>query len=282
MALALSLVTVGFMSCEKGDHIDKILTPPEAVRFNKEVTTGEFFIDPTAANGLSYTVPVSISTAASEDRVYQLTYSSATAQSGVQYTGPATVTIPAGQVTSSFTVTGIPAGYDTPGRKDFLKIQIASSDTVFRKGTFVLGMQKYCTVVLNSLSGDYNNSRETWGTSLWGPYKTTVSQITSTSATTAEIKVSNVFDAGWNPITFKVDWTTPTFKVEVVPQASGIADAGTLDAAGTYAGMQVQVRPFSGNPGTFSSCDNTITLRMQLGVAGLGWFANLYEVKMAR
>jgi hypothetical protein len=66
----------------------------------------------------------------------------------------------------------------------------------------------------------------------------------------------------------------------VVSQSSGIADAGTLDPS--FAGEQVQVRPFAGEPGTFSACTGRLTLKMQLGVAGLGYFGSLYTVNMVR
>lgn len=282
--IAAGLVSMVFVSCKKGEHIDNIIAPPEAARFNKTTPTGSFFIDPTnPATGLTFTVPVSISTVSSADRTLNLTYTSSTgAAQGVQYNGPASVTIPAGETTASFDITGIPAGYDVPGRKDNLVINISSPDTVYKRGTFWLTMQKYCAVNFPAFAGDYDNTNEVWGTNTWGPYTTAVETITSTGPTSARITVSNLFDFGWNPITFDVDWSNPSaFTVNVVPQSSGIGDAGTL-SNGTYAGLEVAVRPFAGNPGTFSSCDGSITLRMQLGVAGVGWYGNLYQVTMVR
>lgn len=275
------VVSMAFMSCKKGEHIDNIIDPPEAARFNQVNPVGSFFMDPTSPDGLNYTVPVSISTVASTDRTLSLTYTSATAVQGVQYNAPATVTIPAGETTASFNITGIPSGYDVPGRKDDLVINISSPDTVHKRGTYWLSLQKYCAVNINSFEGDYDNSNEVFGTSTWGPYTTAVESITSTGPTSARISVSNIYDFGWNPISFDMDWSNPAnFVVNVVPTSSGIGDAGTLNSA--YAGMEIAVRPFAGNPGTFSSCDGTITLRMQIGVAGLGWFANLYQLTMAR
>jgi hypothetical protein len=46
--------------------------------------------------------------------------------------------------------------------------------------------------------------------------------------------------------------------------------------------MQVAVRPFAGQQGTFDMCNQVLTLRLQLGVAGLGWFSGLYTVTMKR
>ena len=66
----------------------------------------------------------------------------------------------------------------------------------------------------------------------------------------------------------------------MIAQSSGIADAGTL--SGSFAGEEVAVRPYAGQPGTFSACTGRLTLNMQLGVAGLGFFGDLYTVNMVR
>ena len=136
-------------------------------------------------------------------------------------------------------------------------------------------------VDLNALLGDYNKTNETFGITPYGPYTTSISSVNQLTPTSGTIVVENIFDFGWGPITFTLDWSDPNNRtVIVVAQSSGIADAGTL--SGAYAGEEVAVRPFAGQPGTFSACKGTLTLKMQLGVAGLGYFGELYTVNMAR
>ena len=45
---------------------------------------------------------------------------------------------------------------------------------------------------------------------------------------------------------------------------------------------RVPTAALSATPGTYSYCDGTFTLKMQLGVTGIGWFNALYTVNMAR
>jgi hypothetical protein len=126
------------------------------------------------------------------------------------------------------------------------------------------------------------NTRETFGTSAYGPYNTTISAVTLTSPTTGTITVTNIWDNGWGPITFTLDWTNPLATVATVVPQNAIPGSNAGDLSATYAGQTVAVRAFAGQPGTFSACNSVFTLRMQLGVTGVGFFGSLYTVILRR
>ena len=92
--------------------------------------------------------------------------------------------------------------------------------------------------------------------------------------------MTNIYDYGWNPAKFVLDWTNPAARTAIPLPQSGIGDAGTLNSA--YAGRDISLRPLAGQPGTFSICKQTLNLTMQVGVTGLGWFGTPYFVNMAR
>lgn len=250
--LAAGLVAITTVSCKKSEHISSIIPVQEAARFNKTSPTGSFYVgNPTT--GLTFTVPVSISNASSTDRTLNLSYSSPTgAASGVQYNAPASVTIPAGETTSSFDITGIMSGYDVLGRKDLLVINITSPDTVYKRGTFWVQMQKYCNVILSELGGDYNNTYE--GT--YGPYTSSVVNLVMDpdSDTRATGVITNIYDSGINAeATF--DWTDPAnFSVTVEPQPTPYG----------VGGLQLFIRTSANTASSFSSCENTITMNFVL------------------
>ena len=279
LSIALLLFVVGFANCKK----EGVLLPEQTLAHFQNQSTGSYFIqnDPASV----YEVPVGALTVSDKPRTVGYTVTSPTgAVAGTHYTiaNAGTVVIPAGKSIATIQVKGIFSAYPT-GRRDTLRFTLTGGDieaAEYNK-TFDLVMQKYCQVDVNSFAGTYANTREVYGTQAYGPYTTTVSSVTPNGATKARIVVQNLYDAGWGPIEFDLDWTDPAnFKASVVPKSSGIGNASTLGAQ--YAGQQVAVRAFAGNDGTFSSCDGSITLRMQLGVAGLGWFGSLYTATLKK
>ena len=277
IGLLLGALSMSLFSCKKNEHLEELVKTPEAVRFNVAVHSATYFINTTT--GLTYKIPLSISTPSTEDRVVSFTYSSPTgAAKGAQYNAPDQITIPAGKLLDTLTINGLFDGYATPNRKDTLLIKITGPDTLNNKGNFRLIMQKVCPTVLNDLLGDYDNTREVFGTSAYGPYTTTITSATALTATTGEIVVANIYDFGWNPIKFKLDWTVPTATTVTLAAQDGVGPGSTLG----YPGESVSVRPFAGQVGTVNMCNQTITLRLQIGVQDVGWFGSLYTVNMAR
>lgn len=279
LSLALLLVVIGFANCKK----EGIRVPEEVLAHFQNQSVGNYFIqnDPASV----FEVPVGALTVSDKPRTVSYTVTSPTgAVAGTHYAiaNTGTVVIPAGKSIASIPVKGIFAAYPT-GRRDTLRFTLTGGEITAAEynKTYDLVMQKYCPVNVNTFAGTYANTQELFGTQAYGPYTTTISSVTPNGATKARIVVQNIFDSGWGPIEFDLDWTDPAnFKAVVVAKSSGIGNAGTLGAQ--YAGQQVAVRPFAGNDGTFSSCDGTITLRMQLGVAGLGWFGSLYTVTLKK
>jgi hypothetical protein len=281
LAALATVFMLGLQSCKKQD----ITIAPEQAHFANTATGAYFITGPT----VDYKIPVGFTTVSSQDRTINITVSSPTGEvEGTHYPlSTKTVTIPAGKALDSISLQGVYAQY-LSGRKDTLIFDITTvngkaSDYNSQLKLFMRGpcFQNEIDQNMSDLLGDYDNTNELFGSSAYGPYTTTITEVNQTSATTGTIKVTNIWDTGWGPITFTLDWTDPAnSKVSVVPQSSGIGDAGDIN--GAYAGMEVAVRPFGTQVGTFSYCNQTLTLKLQLGVAGLGWFNSLYTVTMAR
>lgn len=249
------LLSAGFIvailnSCKKGEHIEEIVATPEGARFNAPTLNGSYFINSTAA-GMTYKIPVSISTVSNVDRTLQITYTSPTgAAQGTQYNGSNSITIKAGKVLDTLSINGLMSGYATAGRRDTLFVRIASPDTIFQKGTFRVVMQKYCDVTLAGIGGNYTRTYE--GT--YGPYTSAVTNLTSTGATTATATITNIYDSNISA-TATFNWTNPVaFSVTIAAQQTQY----------TSGGLPLFVRSNPSVPSTFSSCDNTITLNLQL------------------
>jgi uncharacterized protein (TIGR02145 family) len=139
---------------------------------------------------------------------------------------------------------------------------------------------------VNQLLGDYANTNENFNGSPYGPYTTNVRSITQTSATTANMVVENIFDAGWAPITFKMDWTDPANRTVTLDLQTNIAPASTVSTNPAYSTWLVQVAPAT-SPGTFRVCDQTIQLNMRVGLLDPatgqgGFFGGEYIINMAR
>jgi hypothetical protein len=203
--------------------------------------------------------------------------------------------IPAGKVIDSLVVSGNFALYTT-GRKDTLIFTIQDADkgginSFGENNRYTLLMRGPCfegeiASSLQDLLGDYNTTRDTLtGAFTYGPYKTTIKSATITSATTANIVVANLYDEGWNDLTFTLDWTDINDrKLTLVTQNAGGNAGNTFGAA--YNGMPYGIRPVAasagGQVGTFSYCGQTLTIKAQIGIFGVGYASNLYTVKMSR
>jgi hypothetical protein len=135
-----------------------------------------------------------------------------------------------------------------------------------------------------SLLGAYPNTIQVFGDTS-GPYTTFVTNATSLSQTTAKVSITNFYNAGWGPIDFILDWTDSSNITARVVSTNIIpgSDGGLLNPG--FAGRTVMVREPAGviatTPGTFSHCDKTFNLKMQLGITNLGWFNVLYNVNIS-
>lgn len=282
--LYLSLAIIALMSALVGCKKEPGVVVPEQVPFflAKPASGSYSILTPTAI----HKIHVGLTTPSTTDRTVNITVSSPSgAVAGTHYTlSKTSLVIPAGKVLDSVEVRGVQSQYLT-GRKDTLLIRLEGAETSksLLASTYTLYVSGPCfegSVNLNAFLGDYRNTNEDFG-GAYGPYTTKVTAVSQTSPTSGTIRVANIYDAGWNPITFILDWSNPANRTVTLVHQTGIGDAGTISA--TYAGQDIQVRPHAaGGPGTFSICNQTIQLKMQVGVTGLGYFNSLYTVNMAR
>jgi hypothetical protein len=277
---------VAFLSsCKKSDSLS---VAPEAANFTNQ-SSGTYFV--TAPN-TSYKIPVGLTNTSDKDRTVNITVTSPTgAVKGTQYNlSSSSVVIPAGKVIDSITVQGVFAQYQT-GRKDTLVFTITEPGTKAAEynNKFTLLLRGPCfasdvAAELQSLLGDYNNTTEQLGSGgVSSAYHTKIVSATLASATTANIVVANIFDntPPWNNLTYTLDWTDPANpKVTLVAQNAG-GNAGDLFGA-MYNGTPYAVTFFPTQTGTFDFCAQKLTLRMRIGVFGVGYSASLYQVNMAR
>lgn len=279
-SIVVLVLLAGLSACKKDMEVD---IPPEIATFAGQ-EGGTFEI--TTTNSV-YNVPVGFTTVAKSDRQINISVSSPTgAVEGTHYTIiNKSVTVPAGQATASINVQGIASQY-AAGRKDTLIFMIDGGNEAAASGfydTYTLVLRGACfegDVNLSDLLGAYNNTNENFGGSTYGPYPTTISAVNPISSTSGTITVTNLWDFGWNPITFILDWSDPANRTVTLNQQTGIGDAGTISS--TYDGEDISVRAFAGRTGTFSVCTQTLRLELQIGVTGLGFFPQTYTVQMAR
>ena len=279
LAVLFTGLIVVIFACNKNNEYPLIST--EVPTFRNQ-TGGTFQV---LNDTVTYKVPVGVTSVSNVDRTFNFTVISNTgAVQGTQYTlNKTSVTVPAGKVLDSIIVKGIAARY-TAGRKDTLKF-VFNDKKYSLNDTFKLFMRGPCfegDVDLNALRGTYAHTNELFGTSAYGPYTTTISAVTPLTATTGTITVTNIWDNGWGPLTFTLDWTDPNNRTVVPVAQPAILGSNAGDLSTTYAGQTIAMRAFTGQTGTFSACNNTLTLKMQLGVTNVGFFNTLYTVNMAR
>lgn len=253
-------------ACKKNNLVvDKspITTPPAAAEFLYTSFVKSYYVP---ASGAAFNVAVGVTNVAAVDRTVQFAYTSSTgAINGTHYNAPASITIKAGQATGTLSVAGVFSFYDA-GRLDSLKIKITNGTVgaFAGKDSVVLVMQKYCDVVLTDLAGDYTNTNEytSAGAFSYGPYTTTLANVTSTGTYTATADIQNIYDDGWNDINCTIDWSDPAnFKVTIPLQATGKAYGGATATS---------VRTSSTKASTFSSCNRSMTLYLDLVNATTG------------
>lgn len=285
---ALLIGTAAFLpACKKGNSLS---TPPEELASFPNTKAGSYVITtPTTV----FKIPVAFAAVADRERTVNVSVTSPTgAVRGTHYNIPSTFVIPAGKAVDSLVVQGIYSQY-LAGRKDTLVFRITQDvgTTSEINTTYTLFMRGPCFAAdINTdfalLAGTYSKTNETYGTNPpYGPYTTTISSVTKTSATTADIMVTNLYDDSpkWNPLKFTLDWSDlANPKITLLQQVAG-GNAGNTFGA-TYAGQAHAVRPVPGGAvvGTFDFCAQKLTLRMNIGINGVGFSSTLYTVVLER
>ncbi len=281
-----AVVVLGAYSCKKNNYVvDQDIVAPDFVKFNVRATADTAAVYYVRNTNEPFKIPIGVTNVSSVDRTVQLSYTSNTAVAGQQYNAPTSITIPAGQTLDTLEITGLFSGYSSSTRIDTLFIKITGGDipvNSYWKG-YRLIMRKYCDVDFNSFAGDYDNTLEytSSGTVGWGPYTTTLSNIVSTGSMKATADIANLYDYGGS-VNAQFDWTNPAaFKVTIPEQNTG---ALVVSGGVTYA---LWMRT-NGSASTFSSCENTITVRIDAIAkdpstgAVAGNFSTNYRIVMNR
>ena len=279
--------------CDKTKPYDTTVSPPRAHFVGKPTVIYSVVNNPAPAD----TIQVGTTDVSSADRTVTINVTSTTgAAAGTQYTivGGNTVTIPGGKALANVIFQANYTEYSS-GRVDTLILAISTPslepaaflDTV----KLIIAGPSSCSEANPDFVpdlGSYPNTNETLNGSPYGPYTTSIASITPTGPTTATMVVNNIWDNGWGPITFDLDWSDPANTTVTVEPQAAIAGSDAGDLNSMYAGMPIAVRPYAtSGPGTYSACHQDFTLNMQLGVgdgAGgvLGYFDVLYQVHMLK
>ena len=130
---------------------------------------------------------------------------------------------------------------------------------------------------LNALLGDYNNTYDNQDPDAYGPYTATVVSATSTGATSAKLVIKNFGDYGFGPfdptdpsaatgITVNIDWSNPANFFTTLPSQP-------LSVYPPYGMITIGAV----GKGSFSSCDNTISVSYVATVSA-GSFGNFVTV----
>jgi hypothetical protein len=278
---ALAVFTL--VSCKKNNIVidNGTITPPEAARFLPTAATATFWVANGPGGGNTYKIPIGITTTSDVDRQVTLTYTSTTgATKGTHYNAPATLTIPAGKTLDTLAIQGLFAAYD-PTKPQNLKITITSGTVKANayNNTFTLTMRVPCPVVAADLEGAFDNTLEytSSGSVGYGPYYTELYDFTPVTATSATGMLFNIYDEGWNDLTTNFEWSSanPTnWTVTIPKQATGR----------TSGGNPVYVRTSPGQPSTFNSCDNSITIFIDRlgGAAGTTVLTSAYKIVLSK
>ncbi len=281
--IPLLLILVVFAGCSRNEILN--VTPPTLAEFafSSNATTAMYYIEPDS----EFKIPVGLTNIATENVTLNFSYTSSAAQGG-QFTAPASLTIAAGKAVDTLRIKGLFTGYPTTTRSDELKIKITSAnvDVNMLRDSFVVTMRKFCPVSVNALLGEYKNANEylSDGTFSWGPYTAAVTLVSNPgTGDTAWVKLVNLYDDGWNDLNAKLDWTNKAaLKVTVPLQPTGRSynSAGAPAVAqGTY--VRSSTSTAASNVNTFSSCNNTITVSLDL-VNGSNVYGSNYQFRLAK
>jgi len=269
VGLCLSIVCFG--SCEKNNLVqEQGIVPPSYARFNTKLLADSIATYYIRSDNAPYKLPIGVTTVSNVDRTIMFEYTSNTAVKGVQYNAPSTLIIPAGKTIDSLVFSGLYSGYTSSARKDTVKITITDGGDIPgtkyitpRKNVYYLILRKYCDVLLSDLYGNYTRAIDNGN---YGPYPMAVvpGSAVSTGATTGTLQLTNIWDPGV-PVTTTVnlDWTNPAdFKVTITDQVY-------------FAPANLWIKN-SATTGTFSSCDQTFTLKYTLynKITGANYSAN--------
>lgn len=250
---------ISVVACKKNNEVidQSPLTAPARshIAYEPQYAAARDFYVENVPGGNVYSIPIGITNVSNVDRTVQIAYTSTNAVNGTHFTAPTTLVIKAGMALDTLKVIGNFPNIVT-GTAYVVKCKITGGDvpSMLGKDSVVLTMRRFCPVELTALEGDYTKTYE--GT--YGPYTSNISNVALVpgSTTKATAKVSNIYDSGIEAnVTF--DWTSKSaFSVTLTP-----ASQATPYTSG---GLPLMLRLAPNTTSTFSSCEKTVTLRLQL------------------
>ncbi|MEO6683739.1 MAG: hypothetical protein ABIN48_13035 [Ginsengibacter sp.] len=279
LSVAVLVAFAAFLSgCDKTKPYD-LITPPEQVHFVGDRNQTYALEDATTG---TFKLVIGTTDISATDRTVKYVVTSPTgALNGTHYTiAPAgTVTIPAGKSTATIEINGDYSKY-VSGRKDTLKFTLSEPSikvagfmneaNVILRGPCFDG-----DVILSQMGGDYANSSD----ADYPLYTVKLTGLVVTSPTTGKGMIAGLWDGG-APVEILFDWTDPAnIKASIAWQHIGF----------NYApGNPFAIRTSPGQKSTFSICDQTITLIVDLIVEDYGGpgshagYALKYLIKVVR
>jgi hypothetical protein len=278
LALAFFItLSVLMFSCQKDE---KMVVPPQKAFFIPSAAGTYTITGPT----ITYKIPVGLTQPLDGSKAYTLNISSSSttgATVGTHYNFTNSLSFTGNNVTDTIIVTGVYDQY-LAGRKDVVQFSFTDPESASPSlnNTFTLNIGGPCfegDIVLTELLGDYKNTFD----GSYGPYTTTVKSAVSTGPTTAEVVIANVYDYGWDDLTFTLDWSDPANTILTYDAQDTGFDAGNLN--GSVAGHNVWATPPAGSSGTYSYCNKTITINYRLCMPTFGaCFTTPVTTSMAR
>lgn len=258
-ALAVALVGA-FIGCDKTKPYDILAAEPE-VHFISSNRNMAYYVEDNPNS--TFTIEVGTTDVSKQDRTVTYKVTSPTgAVSGTHYSmipaNSTTVTIPAGQSKASIVVHGIFAPYADGTRKDTLQFTLAepSIKPAGFSDTINLVLQRYCTVDLAEFTGAYTIQDYYNGAPDGGPYTVYLTPGTSTGTNTGYVILTGLWGVANPTVRVNLDWSNPANFTTTIVKANWFVDPdygqSTINPSGA---------------GTFSSCDNTFTIRYEATVA---------------
>jgi len=252
------LLGVALFSCSKDDN--KIFDPGQKAFFTPTQSTASYSI--VDANAV-YKIPVGLTApvTSGKTKTVNITATSSTgAVEGTQYSYTKTLTFTPDKITDTIVVTGVYAQY-LAGRKDVVKFTFtdAADFSPSLNSSFTLNISGPCyegDIAFADLLGDYS---ETYENGSYGPYTSSISNLVpGSSPNTAKATINNIYDNGISAqATFDYS-TVGAFTLTVDPQATGLG----------VGGQPLFIRTTPGTTSTFSYCNKTFTIYLDLYTSG--------------
>ena len=236
-----ALALISLASCKKNNYVvGKTLNTPSFTHigtWNAGDTVGTYAVKSTNA---PYMIPIAVTNVSNVDRTITLTYTSATAVQGVDFTAPTTFVMKAGKAVDSIPITGSFAAFGGVVTKIHqIKMTISGGDIAVNpiKTHYNLTMKMFWQADANAFSGVYNIS-DFYNGALESSYTVVITPV-SGNGPTSVISIDNLWDAGV-PVKVTLNWSDLNSGSTVVPKANWFVDA-------TYGQATV-------NPNTTAAC----------------------------